>query len=106
MTTVQVGTPPLVKIAQQTRQAARRLAILSTSEKNQAIEAVARALEAAENEILAANSADCQAAEAAGIPKPLYSRLKLDETKLKAAIAGVRDVGRLPDPVGAVQIHR
>jgi glutamate-5-semialdehyde dehydrogenase len=32
--------------------------------------------------------------------------LKLDETKLKAAIAGVRDVGRLPDPVGAVQVHR
>lgn len=106
MTTVQVGTPPLVKIAQQTRQAARRLAILPTSEKNQAIEAIARALEAAENEILAANAADCQAAEAAGLPKPLYSRLKLDETKLKAAIAGVRDVGRLPDPVGAVGIHR
>jgi glutamate-5-semialdehyde dehydrogenase len=106
MTTVQVGTPPLVKIALQTRQAARRLAILSTSEKNQAIEAIARALEAACCDILTANAADCQAAEAAGIPKPLYSRLKLDETKLKAAIAGVRDVGRLPDPVGAVQIHR
>ena len=106
MTTVQVVTPPLVKIAQQTRQAARRLAILPTSEKNQAIEAIARALEAAENDILAANAADCQAAEAAGIPKALYSRLKLDETKLKAAIAGVLDVGRLPDPVGAVQVHR
>ncbi len=106
MTTVQVGTPPLVQIAQQTRQAARRLAILSTSEKNQAIVAIARALEAACGDILAANAADCQAAEAAGIPKALYNRLKLDETKLKAAIAGVRDVGRLPDPVGAVQIHR
>ncbi|WP_017721110.1 glutamate-5-semialdehyde dehydrogenase [Kamptonema formosum] len=106
MTTVQVGTPPLVKLAQQARQAARRLAILSTSEKNQAIVAIARALEAATDEILAANAADCQAAEAAGIPKPLYNRLKLDETKLKAAIAGVRDVGRLPDPVGAVGIHR
>ncbi|MCU0517608.1 MAG: glutamate-5-semialdehyde dehydrogenase [Oscillatoria sp. Prado101] len=105
MTTVQVVPPPIVKIAQQTRQAARRLAILSTSEKNQAIEAIAQALEAAAGDILAANAADCQAAEAAGIPKALYSRLKLDETKLKAAIAGVRDVGRLPDPVGAVQIH-
>ncbi len=106
MTTVQVVPPPIVKIAQQTRQAARRLAILSTSEKNQAIEAIAQALEAAAGDILAANAADCQAAEAAGIPKALYSRLKLDETKLKAAIAGVRDVGRLPDPVGAVQIHQ
>jgi len=57
-----------------------------------AIEAIAQALESATAEILAANADDCQAAVAAGIPKPLYNRLKLDEMKLKAAIAGVRDV--------------
>jgi glutamate-5-semialdehyde dehydrogenase len=70
------------------------------------VEAIAQALEAATPEILAANAADCQAAEAAGIAKPLYNRLKLDETKLKAAIDGVRDVGKLADPVGTVQIQR
>ncbi|HEY9894368.1 MAG TPA: glutamate-5-semialdehyde dehydrogenase, partial [Candidatus Sericytochromatia bacterium] len=30
----------------------------------------------------------------------------LDETKLKGAIAGIRDVAKLPDPIGAVQLHR
>lgn len=104
--TSQIASMSLSAIAQKTRQAARSLAVLSAEAKNQAIEAIARSLEAAASEIVAANAADCKAAEAAGIPKPLYARLKLDETKLKGAIAGVRDVGRLPDPVGAVQVHR
>jgi len=106
MTASQIASLPLIAIAQQTRQAARQLAVLSTVAKNQAIEAIAQALELATPEILAANAADCQAAATAGIPKPLYNRLKLDEAKLKAAIAGVRDVGKLSDPVGAMQIHR
>lgn len=105
MTVSQIASPPLIAIGQQTRQAARQLAVLSTEAKNQAIEAIARSLESAADEILAANAADCQAA-ADAIPKPLYNRLKLDEAKLKAASAGVRDVGNLPDPVGVKQIHR
>lgn len=106
MTASKIASIPLSAIAQQTRLMARSLAVLSTSSKNQAIEAIARSLESASAEILAANAADCKAAESAGIAKPLYARLKLDETKLKGAIAGVRDVGKLPDPVGAIQTHR
>ena len=106
MTANQIATPPLIAIAKQTRQAAQKLAVLSTEVKNQAIEAIARALESAKGQILAANAADCQTATAAGIPKPLYNRLKLDEAKLRSAIAGVRDVGKLSDPAGVVQIHR
>jgi glutamate-5-semialdehyde dehydrogenase len=106
MTASQIASLSLPTIAQNTRQAARQLAVLSTEEKNQAIEAIAQALESASADILAANTADCQAAEAAGIAKPLYARLKLDATKLKGAIAGVRDVGKLADPIGVMQIHR
>jgi glutamate-5-semialdehyde dehydrogenase len=106
MTASQVASLPLSAIAQSTRQAARQLAVLSTEVKNHAIEAIAQAIDAATPEILAANAADCKAAEIDGIPKPLYNRLKLDETKLKAAIDGVRDVGKLSDPIGTVQIHR
>ncbi|MEW6494768.1 MAG: glutamate-5-semialdehyde dehydrogenase [Cyanobacteriota bacterium] len=106
MTASQVANLPLTAIAQSTRQAARKLAVLPTEAKNQAIEAIAQALEAATPEILAANAADCKAAEVEGIAKPLYNRLKLDETKLKAAIDGVRDVGKLSDPVGTLQMHR
>ncbi len=104
MTTFQVASP-LIAIAQKTRQAASKLAISSTEGKNQAIEAIAQALELAKEEILLANIADCQAA-AEVIPQPLYKRLQLDEHKLRDAIAGVRDVGKLADPVGKVQIHR
>jgi len=93
-------------IAQQTRAAARLLATLPTEARNQALIEIANALEAAIPEILAANVKDCEAAIADNIATALYARLKLDEAKLKAAIAGVRDVAKLPDPVGAVQIHR
>ncbi|MCP6760532.1 MAG: glutamate-5-semialdehyde dehydrogenase [Fischerella sp. CENA71] len=96
----------LVAIAKRTRLAALKLSVLSTEAKNQAIAAIAQALESAKDEILQANIADCQAAAAQGIAKPLYKRLQLDEYKLKDAIAGVRDVGKLADPVGAVQINR
>ncbi len=104
MTTFQVASV-LITIAQKTRQAASKLAISSTEVKNQAIEAIAQALELAKDEILQANIADCQAA-AEVIPKPLYKRLQLDEHKLRDAIAGVRDVGKLTDPVGKIEIHR
>lgn len=96
----------LTTIAQATRQAARRLASLPTEARNLAIESIANALESATPEILAANRADCEAALRDGLARPLYERLKLDENKLNGAISSVRDVGRLADPIGQVQIHR
>ena len=100
------NTSSLVAIAQSTRQAAQHLAGLSTEAKNKAIEAIANSLQHHESKIIAANQADCDAALAENLAKPLYGRLKLDAVKLKGAIMGVRDVAKLPDPVGAIQIHR
>jgi glutamate-5-semialdehyde dehydrogenase len=96
----------LTTLAQQTQAAARQLAVQPTERRNDAIAKIADALESHAAEILAANAADCEAAKADGIASALYARLKLDEAKLKAAIVGVRDVGKLADPIGAVQIHR
>lgn len=104
--TSQTATSSLAVLARQTRDAARRLAVLPTTARNQALEAIAAALEAATPDILAANAADCETALAEGLAKALYGRLKLDANKLAAGIAGVRDVVRLADPVGQVQIHR
>ncbi|MEO0392827.1 MAG: hypothetical protein AAF213_06230, partial [Pseudomonadota bacterium] len=39
-------------------------------------------------------------AQSEGIAKPLYKRLQLDEHKLRDNIVGVRDIGKLSDPVG------
>jgi glutamate-5-semialdehyde dehydrogenase len=96
----------LVDLARQTRESARRLAGLPTDVKNRALEAIAQALETWAPQILAANAADCQTAAAEGLPSALVARLKLDDTKLNGAISGVRDVAKLADPVGEVQIHR
>ncbi|MFM7219943.1 MAG: glutamate-5-semialdehyde dehydrogenase [Nodosilinea sp.] len=104
--TVSSSPLSLVDLAQATRQAAQGLASASTATKNQALEAMAQALEDWQEDILAANQADCQAAQADRLATPLYQRLKLDRLKLQGAIAGLRDVVRLPDPVGTVQLHR
>jgi glutamate-5-semialdehyde dehydrogenase len=96
----------LTEIARNTRTAARQLATLSTDERNAALDAIAQALESATSEIITANKTDCQAAEIEGISQALYARLKMGATKLKAGIEGVRDVQKLPDPVGTIQIHR
>jgi len=96
----------LTAIARRTRDAAQGLAILPTADRNAAIAAVADALSAAAPDILAANAIDSEQALADGIATPLYNRLKLDAAKLHGTIVGVRDVGKLADPVGVVQIHR
>jgi glutamate-5-semialdehyde dehydrogenase len=96
----------LVHIAENTRQASEKLGILSTDLKNQAIALVADTLEKSADRIVQANILDCQTAQKEGISIALYNRLKMDEVKLKSAIAGLRDVAKLPDPVGSVQIHR
>ena len=101
-----VASPSLIEIAQQTRVSAGKLATLSAKDRNVALEAVAQALEAATPEILAANQKDLDIAEENNIAPTLYARLKLGESKLQSAIAGVRDVAKLDDPVGVNQIHR
>ncbi|MDB9312909.1 glutamate-5-semialdehyde dehydrogenase [Spirulina sp. CS-785/01] len=99
-------SPTTRETAQQTKAAARQLAVLSTEDRNAALNVIADALTAASEDIVAANQTDCANAEQDGISSALYARLKLSETKLKATIAGVRDVANLADPVGQMQIHR
>jgi glutamate-5-semialdehyde dehydrogenase len=97
---------PLVAIARQTQQAARELAQLSGEAKNRLIEAIAQSLEASFEQITAANQADLEAALADNLAGPLYGRLKLDATKLKGAIQGVRSVAALPEVTGEVTLKR
>ncbi|AMA10167.1 glutamate-5-semialdehyde dehydrogenase [Picosynechococcus sp. PCC 73109] len=96
----------LIDLAQQTRAAAQKLGTLSLAQRNDALAKVAQALTANQAKIVAANQADCEAAQREGIAPALYARLKLGESKLQAAIAGIHDVINLPDPVGHLQLHR
>ena len=93
----------LIKIAKEAKEAALRLAVLSSDIKNNALLAVADALEIRKKDIFKANMADLTASEklvATGkITKSTFNRLKLDENKMRDMIQGVRDVAKLPDPI-------
>ena len=75
----------------------------TTETKNLALEAMAAALESHTDPILEANRADLEAAEAAGTTGALLDRLALDPDRVVAMAAGLRDVARLPDPVGQLE---
>lgn len=74
---------------------------LGDDERREALLAMAAALEADAELIVAANGADLTAAAAEGLAPALVARLKLDAAKLAAAIEGVRQVAALPILSGA-----
>ena len=82
--------------------AARRLATLGSGVKDAALNAIADALEARADEILEANARDMAAGEENGLDAALLDRLRLDEKRVAAMAAGVRQIVALPDPVGEV----
>jgi glutamate-5-semialdehyde dehydrogenase len=96
----------LIPLAQKTRAAARVLSLTTIEMRNAALGSIAAALTAQEASIVTANELDCAAAQTEGIASALYARLKLDRVKLAGAIVGVRDVAKLADPIGEVQLHR
>lgn len=99
-------SPEVRSLVQSTRQAARVLAKADSETRDQALELIALELEQQKALILLANQADLKMAEVANLSTALIGRLKLDEAKFEAMVAGVRDVCRLADPLGQRQIHR
>ncbi|MDI6780951.1 MAG: glutamate-5-semialdehyde dehydrogenase [bacterium] len=92
----------IITIAAQAKQASRKLANLSTRVKNDALLAMAGALEEAVEQIIEENKKDLIYAKERGIPAVLIDRLALNEKRIMAMAAGLRDVAALPDPVGEV----
>ena len=84
------------------KNASRVLSIAGTAKKNAALEAIASALEARREEILAANQEDMTAAKAAGMRLSLQNRLALDGSRIAGIVDGVRQVAALPDPIGEI----
>jgi glutamate-5-semialdehyde dehydrogenase len=84
------------------REAARVLASAPGTRRDAALRAAADAVEAAAEEILAANAHDMQAARAKGLGGAMLDRLLLTQERVASIAAGLRDVAAQPDPVGAV----
>ena len=78
--------------AQSARVAARALATTSEEVRNQALEAIAAAIEANRESILAANAEDLSAAEQTGLPLPLLKRLDLRGSKFSGVVEMVDSV--------------
>ncbi|BCJ36789.1 gamma-glutamyl phosphate reductase [Actinocatenispora thailandica] len=83
-------------------QAAVELAVASRGVKDAALRAMADALVARRDEIIAANSSDVDGARAGGTGAAMLDRLSLDAARIEAMADGLRQVAGLPDPVGVV----
>ena len=84
------------------KQASRVLATLRTDAKNAALLAMADALMARQDEILAANAADLDASAEFDLTPAMRQRLALSPGKVAGMADGLREVAELPDPVGEV----
>jgi len=90
----------LTQIGQAAKRAARELARASTAVKNEALLAIADALEARTDWLLAENEQDVADGRAQGLSAALLDRLLLTQNRLAALAADARQVAQLPDPVG------
>jgi len=82
------------------RQAARKLAVISTDIKNKALCAMADALQNECVGIIAANVVDIENGKAKGLSRALLDRLMLNESRIDAMAEGLRQIAGLPDPIG------
>ena len=94
-------------ILKKTRAARSSLAALDETAKNRILLAMAEALMAAEDNILAENDADMTAARG-HINDVMLDRLRLDHDRLAGMAEGVRAIAALPDHTGRVlaEVHR
>jgi glutamate-5-semialdehyde dehydrogenase len=86
--------------AREAKLAARRLATASTTIKNAGLNALADALVAHTDEIVAANVRDTERGRADGLGDGIIDRLTLTPARIEGIAKDTRTVASLPDPVG------
>ncbi len=92
----------MARIGAAARQAAGRLAIVETAEKDAALNAAAAAIRDQRARILAANAEDMALARERGTKPAFLDRLVLDHGRVEAMAAGLEAIAAFPDPVGKV----
>ena len=91
-----------LEMMQAAKTAAPALARADSTQKDQALLAMADRLEASCEAILAANALDVEAARGT-VSEVMLDRLTLTAQRIADMAEGVRQVAKLPDPVGAVR---
>jgi glutamate-5-semialdehyde dehydrogenase len=90
-------------VAEAAKRTSRVLAPLTEAQRNAALEAMAKALADAADELIAANAEDLDLAQSLDggdrLSSATLARLKLDAAKLHEMVEQVRSVAALPDPL-------
>ena len=89
----------MITMLQKAKAAKASVAALTTVQKNAALEAMADALLAHEQAILEANAGDLRQAKGT-VSDVMLDRLALSPQRIAGMAQGIRDVAKLPDPVG------
>ena len=92
--------PDLIAWGRRARAASRALALAPAAQRTQALHHLAAALRARAAAVIAANTEDVAAAEAAGVAPFVVDRLKLDARAVEAMAQAVEAVAAQPDPIG------
>ena len=92
----------LKKMGEQAIKAKETVELLSTEQKNEALNLAARMLIRDTDRILAANEQDMEAGRKKGMSQGLLDRLKLTKDRILDMSEGIRQVAKLPDPVGEI----
>ena len=89
-------------VGREARNASRATARAETAAKNQALLAMAAAIEREAQRLLDANGRDLDAARVKGLAPALIDRLTLTREGSNGMAEGLRQIAQLPDPVGEV----
>lgn len=88
------------------KEASPKLAGTTGELRNNALLAVAKALEDNKDKIFEASRQDMEQAKIDGVPTPILNRLKFDEHKLNDVVAGIKDLVSMNDPLFNVLLDR
>ena len=89
------------EILKTAKEASKKISLLTTQMKNDALTAMADEIEAETNLIMEANNADVEDAREK-LNSVMIDRLSLSPERIKGMADGIRDVVKLPDPAGKI----
>ena len=92
----------MADLGSRARAASRALARAETRAKDNALLAIATAIDASREVIAAANAEDLAAGAAKGLDAAMLDRLALTPGRIDAMLEGLRQIAALPDPIGAI----
>lgn len=92
----------LEELGANAKKAEKTMRGISSAQKDNALEEIAKALEENQALIISENEKDLENAVKKEMSKAMQDRLKLDEKRIKGMADGVRKLISLPDPVGRV----